>query len=71
MTIHQIRPDLTTPEVATETAAAATTAAELTRRERLEPRHAREIVELLGRKEELRGVYAMADFLDDAVRWSA
>lgn len=65
MTIHQIRPDLTTPE-----AVAASTDA-LTRRERLEPRHAREIVELLGRKGELRGVYAMADFLDDAVRWSA
>jgi hypothetical protein len=64
MTIHQIRPDLTTPEATDLTDA-------LTRRERLEPRHAREIVELLGRKEELRGVYAMADFLDDAVRWSA
>jgi hypothetical protein len=69
MTIHQIRPDLTTPEVTIETAD--TIAAGLTRRERLEPRHAREIVELLGRKEELRGVHAMADFLDDAVRWSA
>lgn len=66
MTIHQIRPDLTTDE-----AADTTTAAPLTRRERLESRHAREIVELLGRKEELRGVHAMADFLDDAVRWSA
>lgn len=64
MTIHQIRPDLTTPE-------AVAAAEALTRRERLEPRHAREIVELLGRKEELRGVHAMADFLDDAVRWSA
>jgi hypothetical protein len=74
MTIHQIRPDLTTDEVAGTTAAArdaAETLDALTRRERLEPRHAREIVELLGRKEELRGVYAMADFLDDAVRWSA
>ncbi|HSX68031.1 hypothetical protein [Nocardioides sp.] len=74
MTIHQIRPDLTTDEVADATAAAlrSTEAVDaLTRRERLEPRHAREIVELLGRKEELRGVYAMADFLDDAVRWSA
>lgn len=62
MTIHQIRTDLT---------ATPSDAVQLTRRERLETRHAREIVELLGRKEELRGVYAMADFLDDAVRWSA
>lgn len=43
----------------------------LTRRERLESRASRDIVELLDRKGELRGVYAMADFLDDAVRWSA
>ena len=73
MTIHQIRPDLTVDESArTAVEAAAETQLEaLTRRERLEPRHAREIVELLGRKEELRGVHAMADFLDDAVRWSA
>ena len=62
MTIHQIHADLTP------------TASEpdrLTRRERLETRHSREIVELLERKVELRGVHAMADFLDDAVRWSA
>ncbi len=65
MTLHQIRPHFTIATAAEEAAEA------LTRRERLEPRHAREIVELLGRKEELRGVYAMADFLDDAVRWSA
>lgn len=59
MTIHQI------------TTTAASADEKPTRRERLETRHAREIVELLGRKEELRGVHAMADFLDDAVRWSA
>lgn len=45
--------------------------AQLTRRERLEARGAHDIVELLNRHEELRGVHAMADFLDDAVRWSA
>lgn len=76
MTIHQIRPDLATDATPTTAAPVTPTAADarevaLTRRERLEPRHAREIVELLGRKEELRGVYAMADFLDDAIRWSA
>lgn len=62
MTIHQIHADLTptAPE-----------SSRPTRRERLETRHSREIVELLERKVELRGVHAMADFLDDAVRWSA
>lgn len=62
MTIHQIHTDLIPAE---------TEGVQLTRRERLETRHSREIVELLERKVELRGVHAMADFLDDAVRWSA
>ena len=62
MTIHPIRPATSEATAQTES---------LTRRERLETRHTREIVELLDRKNELRGVHAMADFLDDAVRWSA
>ncbi|MDO7867984.1 hypothetical protein [Nocardioides jiangxiensis] len=65
MTIHQIR------RTTTATAETAAPTEALTRRERLETRHSREIVELLERKNELRGVHAMADFLDDAVRWSA
>lgn len=36
-----------------------------------EARRARDIVRLLDRRAELRGVHAMADFLDDAVRWTA
>jgi hypothetical protein len=36
-----------------------------------EVRRARDIVRLLTRKRELRGVHAMADFIDDAVRWTA
>lgn len=63
MTIHQINE--------LSVSSAVTADEKPTRRERLEPRHAREIVELLERKGELRGVHAMADFLDDAVRWSA
>ncbi len=36
-----------------------------------EARRARDIVRLLNRHGELRGVHAMADFIDDAVRWTA
>lgn len=36
-----------------------------------EARRARDIVRLLTRHDELRGVHAMADFIDDAVRWTA
>lgn len=32
---------------------------------------AADIVRLLDRHRELRGVHAMADFLDDSVRWTA
>jgi len=41
------------------------------RRELAEPRRSRDIIELLDRHGELRGVYAMADLLVDAVRWTA
>lgn len=37
----------------------------------LRSRHASGLVALLEEREDLRGVYAMADYLDDAVRWSA
>lgn len=37
----------------------------------IEARRARDIVRLLARHEELRGVNAIADFFDDAVRWTA
>lgn len=45
--------------------------------QRLSPRTGQEaklaagIVRLLDRHRELRGVHAMADFLDDSVRWTA
>ena len=44
---------------------------EIGRRELAEPRRSRDIISLLDRHDELRGVYAMADMLDDAVRWTA
>lgn len=40
-------------------------------REQQEARRSRDIVNLLDRHAELRGVHAMADFLADSVRWTA
>lgn len=36
-----------------------------------EVRRSRDIVTLLDRHAELRGVYAMADLIDDSIRWTA
>jgi hypothetical protein len=40
-------------------------------REQLEARRSRELVTLLDRHADLRGVSATADFLADSVRWTA
>ena len=40
-------------------------------RERLETRHAQGLARLMGARADLRGVHALADLVDDAVRWSA
>jgi len=37
----------------------------------LKSRHARALAELMGEREDLRGAHAFADFIDDALRWSA
>ena len=42
-----------------------------TQRQALRTRHSSRLVELLDGRQDLRGVHAMADWLDDAVRWSA
>ena len=42
-----------------------------TSREEQEARRARDLVDLFDRRAELRGVHAMADFIVDAVRWTA
>lgn len=60
MTIHQIGQN-----------AGNRAAAEATRKTDMQVRHARELVSLFARHSELRGVHAMADFFDDAVRWTA
>jgi hypothetical protein len=68
MTIHSIHQN--TKNIADAPAATSAPAAP-SKRESLEARHRRDIVTLLDRHEELRGVHAMADFFDDAVRWTA
>lgn len=40
-------------------------------RERLETRHAQGLTRLMEVRADLRGVHALADLVDDAVRWSA
>jgi hypothetical protein len=64
MTIHQINQNAATAKADAQTQAAS-------KRTDSHVRHAREIVSLLDRHTELRGVHAMADFFDDAVRWTA
>jgi hypothetical protein len=40
-------------------------------RRRLQVRHAQALASLMETRADLRGVHALADFVDDAVRWSA
>lgn len=56
-----------------ETLAAVEAGAEpvTTKRWNTETRRSRDIIRLLEQHSELRGVHAMADLLDDAVRWTA
>ena len=61
---------------ATQQSAAATAAhAELEtaseRRSRLKDRHVQALSELLAERDDLRGVHALADFVDESVRWTA
>ncbi len=40
-------------------------------RAQLRSRHAQALASLMEDREDLRGVHALADFVDDSVRWSA
>ena len=40
-------------------------------REKLDTHHAQGLARLMGARADLRGVHALADFVDDAVRWTA
>jgi len=43
----------------------------LERRALLRSRHAQGLARLMEERTDLRGVHALADFVDDAVRWTA
>jgi hypothetical protein len=43
----------------------------LDRRTSLRSRHARGLTRLMTERADLRGVHALADLVDDAVRWTA
>jgi hypothetical protein len=40
-------------------------------RRQLRTRHAQALTTLMDERSDLRGVHALADYFDDAVRWSA
>ena len=40
-------------------------------RSKLQNRHAQRLTALMEERNDLRGVHALADFVDDAVRWTA
>lgn len=37
----------------------------------LKTRHSQGVVKLMDKREDLRGVHALADFVDESVRWTA
>ena len=37
----------------------------------LKNRHAKNLIRLMDERDDLRGVHALADFVDEAVRWTA
>ena len=41
------------------------------KRAALRVRHAQGLTTLMNQRDDLRGVHALADFVDDAVRWTA
>lgn len=43
----------------------------LARRAALRDRHAQGLARLMDERTDLRGVHPLADFVDDAIRWSA
>jgi hypothetical protein len=40
-------------------------------REALKSRHAEHLARLMAQRDDLRGVHALADLVDDAIRWTA
>lgn len=66
----------TTPETQTagrhlESVATDPVEDQLTRRAALRHRHAQGLSRLMDQRSDLRGVHDLADFVDDAIRWTA
>ncbi len=64
-------PALTPPTVAHVDPAESRDQRVLDQRARFRTRHARALTDLLGHRDDLRGVLALADLVDDAIRWTA
>lgn len=62
---------LAAPAVALGDAAESRDQRVLDQRARFRTRHARALTDLMGQRDDLRGVHALADLVDDAVRWTA
>ena len=43
----------------------------IARRKQFQDRHAQRLTSLMAQRDDLRGVHALADLVDDAVRWTA
>lgn len=43
----------------------------IARRAALRDRHAQSLIKLMEQRRDLRGVHKLADFVDDAIRWTA
>lgn len=43
----------------------------IARRAALRDRHAQRLIRLMEQRRDLRGVHQLADFVDDAIRWTA
>lgn len=43
----------------------------IARRKQFQDRHAQRLTSLMAQRDDLRGVHALADMVDDAVRWTA
>lgn len=63
--------DVTTPDVVTEMTETDAFDRRRDRRDALKSRHAEHLARLMAQRDDLRGVHALADLVDDAIRWSA
>lgn len=43
----------------------------IARRKQFQDRHAQRLTSLMAQRDDLRGVHALADLVDDAIRWTA